>query len=258
MNDSTAIELRDIRVSRAGHGKRRRILDGVSFTLSANEVGVIAGPNGVGKTTLFEVLINSMRADSGTVQIDGGLAQEATLGVVWQRTYQSLMPWMTMLDNIALPLKLAGVPRRERCRRVHELCERTNLSVPLSRPPQATSGGEQQKACILRALARGASMLLLDEPFSNLSYDASIELLGHLQRIRVDSGLTILLISHSPELTVFMADVVIPFRSMPVRVGAQDMIRIECPYPSPRPLRWMHEESFQQQVRTVRAGTREQ
>jgi len=247
-----AIEVSDLHVVRTRGPDRHIVLDSVSFAVPRGAVAVIAGPNGVGKSTLFEVITAGLEPKRGRIMVVGKYPSEARLGVVWQSTGPSLFPWLSALDNIALPLRFRGVSRAARHRRVHQLCDEFGMRVPLDQPTYRLSGGEQQKVCVLRALASEPEVLLLDEPLASLSYEATLELLGHLQRIRVTADLTILLISHSPDHCVFMADVIIPFRSSPVRVAPDEAILVRCPHAPPRPLEWMHDRSFRDQVRDVR------
>lgn len=264
--DVQAISVSDLHVVRSSGRDRRVVLDRVTFSVpreSTGNVVLVAGPNGIGKSTLIDVLTGSLAPERGEVLINGVHPEETRLGVVWQRSGQSLYPWLSTLDNIAVPWRLQGVRRTNRRQRVHQLCDEFGIQIPLSRRPYELSGGEQQKACILRALASltglhsahspiSSGVLLLDEPCANLSYDSSLELLAHLQRIRAQSGITIVMISHSPDECVFMADIVVPFRQSPVRVSQQDLIPVHCPYGVPRPIEWMHEVSFREQVKLVR------
>ena len=246
------LEVSDLHVVRSSGTVRHVVLDSVTFTIPSGAVGAIAGPNGIGKSTMLQTLTREIEPERGSIRIEGAPPSEARLGMVWQGTERSLFPWLSVLDNIALPLRLRGVSRAARRIRVRQLCDEFDIQVPLDRPPYQLSGGEQQKVCVLRALVSKPQVLLLDEPMANLSYDAALELLDQLQQIRAAADVTILLISHSPDHCVFLADIIIPFRSAPVRVAPSDAISVRCPYPTPRPLEWMHEESFRDQVKSIR------
>jgi len=240
-----------------GRGQKRLVvLDDVSLTVHRGEIVVLAGDNGVGKSSVLKVLAGTVPPDRGEVIIFGQSPSQAKIGVVWQDTYTSLYPWLTSLENAALPLRLKGVRRRERQRRVLQLAEELAFDLPLDRRPFELSGGEQQKVCILRALASDCELLLLDEPFSNLSFDSSIDLLTHVQEIHAKTNLTTIVVSHLPEFSIFVADAVIPLDGKPVRLDDSDRVDIRCPYPKPRPRGWMFEESFRTQVDRIKNGTR--
>jgi len=240
-----------------GRGQNRLVvLEDVSLVIHRGEIVVIAGDNGVGKSSILKVLAGTIPPGSGDVVIFGRTPSQAKIGVVWQNTYASLYPWLTSLENAALPLRLKGIRRRERRQRVLQLAEELAFDLPLERKPFELSGGEQQKVCILRALASDCELLLLDEPFSNLSFDSSIDLLAHVQEIHAKTNLTTVVVSHLPEFSTFVADAVIPLDGKPVRLDEGDRIDIRCPHPKPRPKEWMFEENFRAQVDRIKNGTR--
>lgn len=250
--DNDVVAARELRWSYR-HGKSRNlVVDQVSLTINRGDVVVLAGPNGSGKSTLLRMLGGSIQPDNGTVRVFGKPPHEARIGIVWQETYVSLYPWLTALDNAALPLRLQKVRRPERQRRIRMICDELGFDVPLDRHPFELSGGEQQKVCILRALASECELLLLDEPTANLSFESGIDLLMHLQRIQIHTNLTTVIVSHSPEFSVFVADAVIPLRSKPLRLCEKDRTVIHCQHRRPRPMTWMYENEFRDQVDSLK------
>ena len=236
-----------------GRGRKKLVvLNDVSITVQRGEIVVLTGDNGVGKSSILKVLSGATPPDGGDVTIFGQSPFQAKVGFVWQDTYGSLYPWLTSLENAALPLRLKGIGRRERRQRVSQLAAELGFDVPLARRPYELSGGEQQKVCILRALASDCELLLLDEPFSNLSFDSSIDLLAHVQEINAKTNLTTIVVSHLPEFSTFVADVVIPLDGKPVRLDEGDRVDVRCPHPKPRPRSWMFEENFRRQVDRIK------
>ena len=156
------------------------VLDDVSFTVFSGEIIVFAGSNGVGKSSLLNILAGTVAPTKGDVQVFGKSPRQTNIGIIWQNTYTSLYPWLTALENAALPLRLRGIGRNKRRQKIYQMNEELNFKLPLERRPYELSGGEQQKVSILRALASDCKLLMMDEPFSNLSFDSSMDLLMHI------------------------------------------------------------------------------
>jgi len=244
------VALRNIRLS---YGPVQ-VLDDVSMTVPRGEICVLAGGNGIGKTSVIRLLSGAARPDSGTATIFGLPPGQAKIGLVWQNTYASLYPWLSALENAALPLRLQGINRKERRRRILDMCRDLGFDLPLERPPYEMSGGEQQKTCMLRALASECELLLLDEPWNNVDFDSSLDLMLHIQEINARTALTTIIVSHSPEFSAFVAHAVIPMRTKPVRLMETDRIRIECPYRNPRPRKWLFDAQFREQVEALKGS----
>jgi ABC-type cobalamin/Fe3+-siderophores transport system ATPase subunit len=104
----------------------------------------------------------------------------------------------------------------------------------------------------LRALASDCDLLLLDEPTSNLSFENALEVLLYLQNIHEHTNLTTILVSHSPEFSIFVADNIIPLSRKPLRLSEDDKIKIQCKYPRSRPQRWMYDTEFKDQVELLK------
>lgn len=228
------------------------VLDDVSFTVFSGEIAVFAGDNGVGKSSLLNILAGTVTPTKGGVQVLGKSPRQANIGIVWQNTYASLYPWLTASENAALPLRLRGMGRNERQQKIHEMNEELGFALPLERRPYELSGGEQQKVSILRALASNCELLMMDEPFSNLSFDSSMDLLMHIQQIHMRTNLTTVIVSHLLEFSIFVADVIIPLRQKPVRLKETDRIKINPPCLGYRPRSWMFEPNFRSQVEELK------
>ncbi len=192
----------------------------VSLQIARGEFVAVVGPSGSGKSTLLNLVGGIDKPTSGQVWVDGAridtLSENALakwrrnhVGIVFQ--FFQLLPTLTALENVTLPMELRGDPARERRARATALLERVGLGARAAQLPSELSGGEQQRVAIARALANDAPILLADEPTGNLD-SANAEGIIALLREVADAGKTILLITHEANLaraaqrTVMMRD----------------------------------------------------
>jgi len=221
----------------------------IDLTISAGEFLVLLGPSGCGKTTLLRIIAGLQQPTNGSVEVGGNSlwrnasrndAVMAELGVVFQEA--NLFPWMTIEDNIALPLKLRGVGKSERRKRARELCEMVGITGFEKRWPRELSGGMRQRAAIARALSCRPKILLMDEPFGALDAMTRDQMNSELQRIWMDSGCTVILVTHSIREAVFLADRVLLLSPRP---GRMDTIR-DIPIARPRDIYVQSTAEFQE------------
>ena len=167
----------------------------------------ITGPSGCGKSTLLHILGGLDRPDEGEVYFRGeplaGLDLDAfrarRIGFVFQSFH--LVPTLTALENVQLPMFEADWPRGERIPRAKRLLDEVGLSHRASHPPRRLSVGERQRVAIARALANEPTLLLADEPTGNLDTPTQADVLGLLGRLRRERGLTLLIVTHSTEVS---------------------------------------------------------
>ncbi len=168
----------------------------------------VTGPNGAGKTTLLHLLSGLLRADAGSVRVDGrelGPLKEHQLdrfrarriGTLLQRPY--LLDGLTAEQNVTAALLFAGCPRREHAGRAQALLARAGVEHRAQHRPSALSGGERQRVALARALANDPPLLLADEPTASLDREGGAELLDHLERLVREEGRTLVLVTHRPE-----------------------------------------------------------
>jgi NitT/TauT family transport system ATP-binding protein len=215
-------------------------LAGVSFEVEAGEFLCLVGPSGCGKTTLLRILGALLAPTSGGVRLNGqGLTSpRREISFVFQKA--NLMPWRTVLDNVALPLEVQGVDKTEARHRSQELLRLVGLPDFERAYPAQLSGGMQQRVAIARALIYGPAILLLDEPFGSL--DAltrevlNVELL-RIWRMRRQTGV---MVTHSIQEAVFLADRVLVMSPRPGRIKAALPISL----PRPRCLEMISDERF--------------
>jgi putative ABC transport system ATP-binding protein len=181
---------------------------GVSLDVRQGEYAAIVGPSGCGKSTLLNLLGAIDEPSSGSLSIAGqrvsGLSdREATLfrlrniGFVFQRFY--LMPVLTAIENVQLPMAEAGVAKDERQKRARELLEYVGLGERVSHRPTELSGGEQQRVAIARALANRPALLLADEPTGELDARTGTEVIALFDRLNRD-GTTLVVVTHDEDL----------------------------------------------------------
>lgn len=202
------VSLRDVRRDYALGAERVHALQGVSLDVERGDYVAIVGPSGCGKSTLLNLIGVIDQPTSGTVTIAGKRVdamsdREATsfrlhnIGFVFQRFY--LMPILSALENVALPMAEAKVPARERKARSEELLEYVGLSSRERHRPSELSGGEQQRVAIARALANHPALLLADEPTGELDARTGAEIISLFQRLNSD-GTTIVVVTHDEDL----------------------------------------------------------
>jgi len=181
-------------------------LKGVSFTIARGEFAAVMGPSGCGKSTLLALLGLLDRPSGGRYLLDGVDAsrmpdaeltrlRRERIGFVFQA--YNLLPRLTALENVALPMAYAGMELEERRERALKLLGRVGLAAKAGRTPLELSGGERQRVGIARSLSNSPSLLLADEPTGNLDSKSSVEVMAFFKELHAE-GLTILLVTHDP------------------------------------------------------------
>lgn len=207
------------------------IYDGFDLDVARGEVMSIFGPNGCGKSTLINMMAGLAPTDGGTILFGGKPARQTRLSYVFQNYREALFPWLSAFDNIAYPLRIAGVPAAERRARVEAIVAAFGLPIDLRRYPYELSGGQQQSVSILRALVTEPEVLFLDEPFSALDFETTLLMRDRLQDVQARFGTTTMIVSHDLEEAVYLADTILLLTRHPTRIAA------ELRYDAPRPRR---------------------
>jgi NitT/TauT family transport system ATP-binding protein len=189
----------------------------------------IFGPNGCGKSTLINIIAGLIPPDAGEILFGGKTLAETKIGYVFQNYREALFPWLSSFSNIEYPLKLMGLEAGERRRRVERLVAHLGVSIDLKRYPYELSGGQQQLVSIMRALIVDPEVLFLDEPFSALDYEMTLFMREQLQRLFMDTGTTMVLVSHDLEEAVYLADRVLLLTRRPARIAAWIEVPVERP-----------------------------
>jgi len=250
-----AIEIVDVAKTFRGQTGATEALGGVSLSVEAGEFVSIIGPSGCGKSTLLRVVGDLAEPDAGVARVNGKPARQARLdrdyGIVFQTPV--LYDWRTVLQNVQLPLELAGRPRDEREARPRDLLRLVGLEAFGRHFPWQLSGGMQQRVSIARALALRPSILLMDEPFGALDEMTRDRLNLELLRLWHESGATALFVTHSIAEAVFLSSRVVVMSPRPGRIERI----VDVDLPRPRADRMRAHPRFFELVTTVREALRE-
>jgi NitT/TauT family transport system ATP-binding protein len=190
-----------------------------NLDIPKHKIVSVFGPNGCGKSTLINMIAGLIPIDAGEILFDGKSLKDTKIGYVFQNYREAMFPWMRTIDNIAYPLKLEGKSKAEVDRRMAELVASFDVKFDLNRYPYELSGGQQQTASIMRALAPNPEVLFLDEPFSALDFEMTLFIREKLQEVFMQTGTTMLLVSHDLEEAVYLADQVLLLTKRPTRVA---------------------------------------
>jgi NitT/TauT family transport system ATP-binding protein len=207
-----------------------RALEGVSFEVCPREFICVLGPSGSGKTTLLRVLAGLLEPTDGEVDFAGH--RQPRIGMVFQQA--NLMPWRTVLGNIKLPLELSGDPEAEA--RTREMIELVELQGFEDNWPRELSGGMAQRVAIARALIHDPDLLLLDEPFGSLDALTRERMWTELSRIWERRQKTVVMVTHSINESLFLADRVLVLSPRPGHVRLD--LEVDLPRPRPDEIRY--------------------
>jgi NitT/TauT family transport system ATP-binding protein len=231
-------------------GRRIEALRDIDLTLNEGEFGALIGPSGCGKSTLLRLVADIMPPSQGSISI-GGLPpsrarKEHQIGFVFQDP--TLLPWRTVLENIRLPLEVIGAKPSPGSATPQDLINLVGLSGFEHARPSQLSGGMQQRVAIARALVLAPQILLLDEPFGALDEISRHRMNLELLRIWAQTRTTALMVTHSIQEAVFMADKIFVLAARPGRIV--DMVPVEID--RPRRLSQMNAPAFVAAVDRVR------
>jgi NitT/TauT family transport system ATP-binding protein len=199
-------------------GASHRAVEHLDLRVAADEFLCVVGPSGCGKSTLLSAIAGFLRPAQGSIVMDGRpiTGPGAERGVVFQE--YALLPWMTVLDNAALGLKLRGMPKRQRYDEARRFLAIANLHGVEHKYPHELSGGMKQRVAVARTLANAPEVMLMDEPFAAVDAQTRMVLQEELCRISLRSRLTVLFITHSVEEAIFLGDRVAVMSPGPGRI----------------------------------------
>jgi ABC-type lipoprotein export system ATPase subunit len=196
----------------AADGIEVQALQGLDLLIAKGELTAVVGASGSGKSTLMNILAGLDAPTAGSVRVAGNdLAamsvsdrvayRRHTVGFVWQQTARNLLPYLTARQNVVMPMRFSGLPRRKRRSRAAELLEILGVGHCADRRPAQLSGGEQQRTAIATALANEPELLLADEPTGELDSATARDVFGALQSANASLGVTVLVVTHDPAVS---------------------------------------------------------
>lgn len=207
------ISVRDLnhsfKIGKKGKEKRVPVLRGLSFDVAEGEIVSIVGKSGSGKSTLLHIMAGFLTPESGEIHVNGtktSLFNEVEnaefrlnhFGFVFQNF--QLMPGLTALENVELPLKLKGINKRERLKKVKELMQSVGLTDVQDHYPNELSGGQQQRVSIARALITDPPVIFADEPTGSLDSETEQDVLLLIQSLNKTRNITFVIITHDDEV----------------------------------------------------------
>ena len=204
-------------------------LDGLTLSVRAGSFTSLLGPSGCGKSTALRLMAGLGEPSGGSIRLAAETARR-DIGFVFQEP--TLMPWATVFDNVFLPLRLAGRPRREARAGIERALDLVGLAGFADAYPRELSGGMRMRASIARALVTGPRLLLMDEPFAALDEITRFRLNDDLLALWRSEGWTVVFVTHSVFESVYLSDRILVMTPRPGRIAAE--IAVDAPYPRSR------------------------
>jgi NitT/TauT family transport system ATP-binding protein len=214
-------------------------IEGISLEIGRGEFLTMVGPSGCGKSTILNILSGLMRPSRGSVELEGRELAGVTREIGYVTQQPNLMPWRTLVDNVAFPLEVTGITRSEREDRAAQLIRMVGLGGFEKSYPHELSGGMRQRANIIRTLIYSPKVILMDEPFGPLDAQTRVLLQEQLLDIWSRTGVTIVFITHDLHEAIGLGDRVVLLSARPGRVIRIDDVRL----PRPRDVTRIHDDA---------------
>jgi NitT/TauT family transport system ATP-binding protein len=232
-DDQPPAPILDVRGLRKVYGSGEDAVEAIrdlTFTIAPGELTCIVGPSGAGKTTLLKCIAGLLDVTDGDIRLEGELVTGPPKGmaVVFQEYGRSLFPWMTVWQNVELPLKEKKVPSAERKRLVTEALEAVGLEDVHRAHPWQLSGGMQQRVAIARAVAYEPHILIMDEPFAAVDAQTRADLEDLVRELWQRLGVTVLFVTHDIDESVYLGQRVLVLSNRPTVI--MEDVAIDLPH----------------------------
>lgn len=232
MTHTPILTIRDLSAVFPNENGGLHALENISFDVHPREFVCVLGPSGSGKTTLLRILAGLIKPSSGTFVFGHG--EQPSTGMAFQQA--NLMPWRTVLENIKLPLDVKNVDEVSARNKAHEMIELMGLQGFEDSLPRDLSGGMAQRVAIARALIHDPDLLLLDEPFASLDAMTRERMWTELSRIWQMRQKTVIMVTHSINESLFLADRVLVLTQRPGKIKMD--IEVDLPRPRKEDIRY--------------------
>lgn len=232
MSHIPILTIHDLSVVFSNENGGLHALDNISFDVLPREFVCVLGPSGSGKTTLLRILAGLIKPASGTFVF--GQGEQPSTGMVFQQA--NLMPWRTVLENIKLPLEVKNMDELSAHNKANEMIELVGLQGFADSLPRDLSGGMAQRVAIARALIHDPDLLLLDEPFASLDAMTRERMWTELSRIWQMRQKTVIMVTHSINESLFLADRVLVLTQRPGKIKMD--VEVDLPRPRPDDIRY--------------------
>lgn len=243
------IEVKNVgKTYEAADGRPIKAVDTVSVTINKGDFVSILGPSGCGKSTLMMMIAGLLPVSNGEIFYQGNIVSgpQQNVGVVFQDPI--LFPWRNVLQNTRLPAEVRRLPRSRQSELAQTMLNLVGLSGFETKYPRELSGGMQQRVAIARALTMSPDLILMDEPFGALDAMTREQMNLEIQRISIETGATVVFVTHSIAEAAFLSDRVFVMSGRPSTV--REIVEIDVP--RPRPIALMNTDRFGAYVTKLR------
>lgn len=232
MSDTACLEIAHIRKVYRNGAQEVTALDDITLSVAPGTFSSLIGPSGCGKSTLFSLLVGLENPDSGRILLEGTEYDRLLGRSAYMPQRDALLPWLRVIDNVAVGLTGSGLRRGKARQRAMPLLERFGLAEFAYSYPGQLSGGMRQRVAFLRTVLTGRPLLFLDEPFGALDSVTRQDMQAWLLDVWEETGATVLLVTHDVAEAVYLSDTVHVLTARPGRVHAS--VDIDLPRPRPR------------------------
>lgn len=226
---SPAVSMRDIGHGFVQNGQHLSVINGLTFSVGEGEFVSLVGPSGCGKSTLLRLISGLAAPFAGQVSIKGEPVNRVRTDVGYMFQTDALLPWRTVLENVALPLKFHGVPRSERNERAREWIAVVGLTGFESTFPHQLSGGMRKRVSLACTMVAMPKIILMDEPFSALDVQTRSLMENELMAIWQRERKTVLFVTHDLEEAIALSDKVVVLSARPTKVKAVRLVTLNRP-----------------------------